>query len=90
MAKDNDWLPLHADDRVYPAFNRLVAWIFAGGSLEATYHRPSFTVNHRLHLPIAARVVEPLGIEWRVNRATDADRPPEIRPREGGQYLDVS
>lgn len=78
-AKERNWLPLYADDRVFPAFNHLVAWIFAGGSISADVFRPTFSIDHRLHRPLLSQAFATLGLDCNT-----------VRHEEKTETLDIS
>lgn len=80
-------VPLRADDRVFDSLNTLLAWVYAGGSINPDTFQPSLTINHRLHRAVAGPLLNPIGVGWRSIRASDTKQTHELRPRDGGAVL---
>lgn len=86
-ANDMNWLPLYPDDRLFPAFNHLVAWIYSGGSISVDTFRPTFSIDHRLHRSVLANAFAMLDLDCntvRQEESTDGlDISLEARPEPG-------
>ena len=87
FAEQKNWLNLSVTDPCFRAFNALVAWIFAGGSIDESRHVPLFTIPSReaeIHLET---YFEQIDCEYEVVREADAGRATEARPKTGGAVL---
>lgn len=81
VAEDRNWLPLRSDDRVFKALNPLVAWVFAGGAINATSFDPTFSADRQVHWPVAAALFDMVNIRLRIVGES------EIHLRDGGTVL---
>ncbi|SNZ06487.1 hypothetical protein SAMN06269185_1187 [Natronoarchaeum philippinense] len=86
-AERNGWLRLAYDDPEFRALNRLVAWVFSGGSIAETNFTPKFTVESDAEADQLRSDFETLGVEPTTERDDDPDRATELRPTEHGTVL---
>lgn len=85
-AEANNWIPLTADDEVFPAFNVLVAWIFSGGSINQNFV-PSFAVDRPGTRRRLTDALESLNVSYNVVREAEQERATEVRPTRDASVL---
>lgn len=86
-AERRGWLDLEFDDPTFAALNRLVAWIFSGGSLDADRYVPILVVDDNRDRQRARMLFGQLGVDYRMVRNDDNSRAAELHPRDGGSVL---
>lgn len=84
VADERGWFDGVESDQ-FGALNRLVAWIFSGGSINSNYV-PAFTVDGRTEHR-ATDALETLGLDWRRDREHDPNRATEIVPTTHASVL---
>lgn len=87
FAERKGWLNLSVTDARFRAFNRLIAWIFAGGSIDNSRHVPLFTIPSHEAKTRLENYFNVIDCEYEIVRETDAGRATEARPRTGGAVL---
>ncbi|MFC6727590.1 hypothetical protein ACFQDG_02920 [Natronoarchaeum mannanilyticum] len=87
IAEQHGWLRLTYDDPKFQALNRLVAWVFSGGSLASDTFAPLFAVESESDADQLRSDFETLGVKYAVERDDDPDRATELRPTAHGTVL---
>lgn len=80
QAADRGWLDLDWTEPPFTGLNVLVAWLFAGGSVNQLYE-PSWTVRQREHTPLETAFYE-AGMAVRRVHTRSENRTAEYRPGE--------
>lgn len=84
-ADDRGWLDLEWTEAPFTGWNVLVAWIFAGGSVNQVFE-PTWTVRQREHTPLETAFYE-AGVTVKAVHQRDAARTAEYRPSEQGALI---
>ena len=79
IAEEHEWLPLATDDAVFPAFNRLVAWIFSRGSITEAEYTPLFSCETAAEQDRFAELCETLGVAYTLARPDSTAKGTEAR-----------
>lgn len=84
-AGERGWLDLEWTEPPFTGLNVLVAWIFAGGSINQLY-TPSWTVRQREHTPLETAFYE-AGITVKAVHQGERKRATEYRPADQGTLV---
>ena len=87
LAERKNWLNLSFDDALFYSFNALVAWIFAGGSIDESRHVPLFTIPSPEAKIRLKTYLAQINCEYELVREADPERATEARPKTGGAVL---
>jgi hypothetical protein len=77
--------PNNPDDPLLEAFIRLLAGIYAGGSIRSSGWAPHWTVNGPINR--IKQALDTLGLEYRQTHVQDTQRATELVPRSDGSLL---
>jgi len=87
VADRHDWLRLDYHDQQFQALNRLVAWVFSGGSIAEESWVPQFALDGTSDKERLTTHFNVLGIEWTTVHDDDRSRSTELRPTEHASVL---
>jgi len=79
------WLAIDYDSPAFPVLNRLIAWVFSGGSIDVDRHVPVFVLNGSSDGDSLRDDLDALGVGHATERDDDAS--PEVRPAEDAAVL---
>lgn len=79
------WLAIDYDAAAFPALNRLVAWVFSGGSIDLDRQVPVFVLNGSSDGDALREDLDALGVGATTERGDDTS--PEVRPAEDAAVL---
>lgn len=83
-AHERGWIGFEPSGTTFLLLNRLVAWVFAAGYIDASTHQPRFLVRTDDHIHLLEDIFEALAIETKT-RLSDKHR--EVLPRTDGPVL---
>jgi len=83
-ADQRGWLALDYDAQAFPVLNRLVAWIYSGGSIDVDRHVPVFVLNGSSDGDALHADLDALGVGHATERG---DASPEVRPADDAAVL---
>jgi len=81
------WLDLDYDSPAFEPLNRLVAWVFSGGSIDTERNVPVFVINASSDADALQADLDALGVGYTAAHADDPDRSTEIQPAEDAAVL---
>jgi len=84
-ADDRGWLDLDWTEPPFTGLNVLVAWVFAGGSINQLYE-PAWTVRQREHTPLETAFYE-AGLTMKAVHQRSEKRTAEYRPSENAALV---
>lgn len=87
IADRHGWLAIDYDSPAFEPLNRLVAWVFSGGSINAEANVPVFVINGSSDANALRDDLDTLGVGHTTLHADDPDRSSEIQPAEDGAIL---
>jgi len=87
IADRRGWLALDFDAEAFEPLNRLVAWMFSGGSISAEQYVPVCTINGSSDADALRADLDALGVGHAMTHADDPDRATEIKPAEDAAVL---
>lgn len=86
-ADRHGWLALDYDSETFPVLNRLVAWVYSGGSIDTERHVPVFVLNGSSDADSLRADLDELGVGWTAAHDDDPDRTTELKPGEDAAVL---
>ncbi len=81
------WLDLDYDSLAFEPLNRLVAWVFSGGSIDSERNVPVFVINASSEADALQADLDALGVGYTAAHSDDPDRSTEIQPAEDAAVL---
>jgi hypothetical protein len=85
VAEARDWFG-SVDSNEFAALNRLVAWIFSGGSITTETYVPHFAVDSSTESDVTD-ALDTLELDWRRERENEPNRATEIVPTDHASVL---
>jgi len=87
VADRHDWLRLDFHDQQFQALNRLVAWVYSGGSIAEESWVPQFSLDGAADREQLTTHFGVLGIDWTTVHDDESSRATELRPTEHASVL---
>jgi len=86
-ADRHGWLAIDYDGETFPALNRLVAWVYSGGSINADRRVPVFVPRDDADAAALRDDLDVLGAGTTAVHEDDPDRSTELKPAEDAAIL---
>jgi len=87
IADRHGWLRLDYHDQQFQALNRLVAWVYSGGSIAEESWVPQFSLDGPSDREQLTTHFGVLGVEWTTVHDDEESRATELRPAEHASVL---
>ena len=86
VAEERDWFTDDPHSQTFRGLNRLVAWIFSGGSINDLFV-PQFAVDDPTSMARVTDALDAVGIDHRLQRENEQGRATEVVPTDHGSVL---